>query len=431
MGVRARFNRSLLIAISLGMALVPGQSYSGILTDISKSITPEDLLGSAVLDCAENDLEEGLQKCKDREFVRLVLKKYSILKGHNCASALINLRLKVSEWHYYPLLQEKIAELIPLENQRPTIDLTLTESKENNVPESVGIAGGTGPLSDSDLFSKVVALLQPISKIDWTRFAINLYSSPPPRELIESVSRIFYIERMADFTSRGHNRYYLASNTAHINLRMFRWTIYATSGIRLRMTPGNDTVVDLAEYVSNAVAKPSNDQPPEVLILSSLQSYDSQLYPGYLNTKGLEGKEHEKRPVETVGDASNQVPHSATQIPNKPIEHGHYFTVGNHSRAELLQDYIDIAKSGNIEEAGQRISEFILDELHLIHQKGGHVNRIILGCTELPMALKGDLLKTLKNEIRFYYNDQVEFFDTEELFSQKIASDVESLNGVF
>jgi capsule polysaccharide modification protein KpsS len=84
------------------------------------------------------------------EFVQAILMKYSIAKDRDASQTKIVIRLHPQDWSYYYELQQSIARLLPEESKRPCIDLTLTDSSQRSVEKSIGIAGGTGPLTVTD-----------------------------------------------------------------------------------------------------------------------------------------------------------------------------------------------------------------------------------------------------------------------------------------
>ena len=346
------------------------------------------------------------------EFVSRILKTYSIEKNSNCADKRIQLRMAPKNWVYYSALQEAIAKFIPAENHRPTIDLVLSDSSEEQVRTTIGIAGGTGPLSDSELLGKIMKdLLNDSSqkKIDWKNFAINLYSAPPPRAATEAVFRPRYFTGMGDFASRGHNKYYLASNTAHLKINEFRWLVTEMTQLRPSRQIHSDPVVDLVHSVStDAVKVKSKAEGPRVLILGTLQAFEKHLYPEYLLHEGMQ--ESVKR-------------EEGATLGTGPLVGG-FNVLESEERAKQLQALIDLAKSGKIEEAGNNISVFVQEEVAQIHARGGSVNKIILGCTELPLALNHRLLEHLKRTIQKKYGEHVEFINTETIFSRKIVSDI-------
>jgi aspartate/glutamate racemase len=365
------------------------------------------------------------------KFVSAVLQKYAIEKGKDASHTHIVLRLHPRDWEFYFNLQQEIAKLLPEESKRPTIDLTLTATLANSVETSIGISGGTGPLSDSELLKLVMRkVFRKNKKMDWNKFAINLYSAPPPRTTREELSRgVSYLEGMTHFATRGHNKYFLASNTAHSKIGSFKELVWLTR-LRENVNLKKDPVVDLADYVAGEVAKGPLHEKQDVLVLGTLKAYREHLYPKYLDAKGFE---------------------NVTSIPDEDIEakRGQYYTLENLARAEELQKYIDLAKEGKIEEAGEKVKDFIVEEVKRIETsqkslKNYRPIKIILGCTELPMALRGEVMNHLEAELRTTVAQSrgpktgrtrlekrietpIHIFNTERLFSDKISDEIKNL----
>jgi aspartate/glutamate racemase len=337
--------------------------------------------------------------------VKKLIATYGLEKGKDASDTIILLRLLPQNWRVYVALQEKIADLIPQEEHRPTIDLTLTHSSAAQVKKSIGIAGGTGPLSDAELLKSVMSQLETESpKKSWDEFAINLFSAPPPRSLGGQWHRgMAYGDRLMEFATRGHDKYYMASNTAHLHLNAFKDMIALTL-FRFGIKRKKDAAVDLAQAVVNrANATTDPERTPQLFVFGTLEAYKAQLYPNYF--------------------IHNEIPKSR------------YATVSTLARATELQAYIDLAKGGTIAEAGRRMKALILEEVREELRKTpgpgltkkNRVIRIILGCTEIPMALHGPLLAELERELSEETHSPVELIDSESVFADQIVGDVDQL----
>lgn len=344
----------------------------------------------------------------EQDFAARIISNFQIVKDGDFSSKYFVLRMRPKDWKYYCVLQKEIAKIVPLEERRPTIDLVLTTSEADSVKHSVGIAGGTGPLSDSELLKSVMTELED-KNIDWNHFSINLFSSPPPRTLMDGLRRIrgvSYLLKMAGFATRGHDKYYLASNTAHSKIGEFATMVnFTREGTGTQLHP--NAVVDLVDGVAAVALKNSAKKEPDVLILGTLKAYENHLYGKYLSLKGL---------AEGAGSAAQE----------KNNKRGHYYTVADSSRAVELQTYIDLAKSGKEEEAGEKIRSFILEEVKRLPRSGRPL-KIILGCTEIPMVLNGNQLKKLKKKLTKYRKTEVELLNSEQIFSKKIVDDIQKV----
>jgi aspartate/glutamate racemase len=411
---------NLLIAL----LLVSSRAYSNIIPSLESSFGYDEMISSpltqfrscdvSAIAASPNRLFQEVQEIsetiigKKETFVDRVLERYSIREGENYASTLITLRLRPEEWEYYYMLQHEIAKRIPDENKRPTIDLTITASLKDRVLKSVGIAGGTGPLSDCEVLKQIMTdISREGREVNWNEFAINLFSSPPPRTQFAMVTRPSYFSRMAAFATRGHNKYYLNSNTAHGKIGKFK-AMVASTQIRTGSELKQDSVQDLVNYVSQGMVKSSSGEKPSVLVLGTSQAYDDDTYPNYLEQAGLQSPQR-----------TGLLAHSSAS--------GIFYTLSTSTRALRLQSYIDLAKHGDLQKAGEQISKFILEEVDRIQSKGGRVNRVILGCTEIPMALHGNLLKDLQEKLNQKSQGHVELVNTEHLFAIKITEDIRKL----
>ncbi len=368
----------------------------------------------------------GTSVLPQQAFVSHILKTYEIKTGSDVSHTRITLRLKPADWGYYLALQQEIAKLIPEESKRPTIDLAVTNTSSNTARASIGIAGGTGPLSDSELLKLIMESLNSETnrkkKLDWNQFAINLYSAPPPRNASEGWSRgISYVEGLTGFATRGHDKYFLASNTAHSKMSNFRELVSLTI-LRRGIGQKEGAVVDLVDYVASQVA--SKD---DVLILGTLRAYKDHLYPNYLSKRGLR-----------AADLSVDAPSSSGGEAQRSL--GNYYTVENLERATELQGLIDLAKEGNIEEVGDKVRDFIIREVKRIEASQRSLRKvkpikIILGCTELPMALRGDIMNRLNYELQKTLPQKnskrkivpIQVLNTENLFARKIVGEIRTL----
>jgi len=119
-------------------------------------------------------------------WVKSMTQLYNLDRSVDISKTRIELSFRPGQWDYYKLLQEKIAKLHPIEGNRPTINLFISNSKNIDKEQNIGIAGGTGPLSDAQLLGELVEYSDPSL---WNRIAINLYSAPPPRTFRQRLIR--------------------------------------------------------------------------------------------------------------------------------------------------------------------------------------------------------------------------------------------------
>ncbi len=338
--------------------------------------------------------------------VDLLIAQHELEDGEDHGHQFIELKLKPTQWSIYQELQWRIAEVIPDEEKRPTVFLTLSESTEPENMPGIGILGGMGPLADAELIQALMNRLKASQKpINWKQFVVHILSAPPPRSLQATTGRgLTYLHRIGVFASQGYQRYYLASNTAHIHITGFKTMVKGT-WIRGAPLHSEFTVVDL---VAHAVQSIGISEPP-LLVLSSKATYDARLYDHYLTQKGW---------TEAKLVTESHSPQAHAQ--------GQFYLISSPAQAQALQDAIDLAKAGQVEESQKHLKTILVSEIKQIQTPTGKLN-ILLGCTELPLALKGgaenDLILTLKNELGI----EAVLIDTSRIFAEKIASDIVSL----
>lgn len=320
--------------------------------------------------CGERLLKKG-----PKAWAEKVIQHYGVAKGKNCYQIKIKLDLPffidtvegpLFGHTYYGELQKQIAELKKGEDdsQKPSIDLKLvgknTSAKEVS---EFAILGGVGCLADADLLERTMRKLI-ANKAPLNQIKISLYSNPPPREISEAVNAPSFINRMVKFIRKPHKRFYIASNTAHVNFKTLN---------RL----GNHLGVNMVQKIAETIQKTPD---PHVLVLGTTQAKRAALYPKQLTALGVD----------------------------------HHTT--NEKEQMVLQEEINKQKHNTIQDEGTRLLIAIKKIVSRVRSSGGQVNQILLGCTELPAILKNQLQK-LENELH------VKVIDSQEEFAQMIANE--------
>lgn len=295
-----------------------------------------------------------------------LIERYGIHSEANVADKLLSIALPVDKSDYYGMLQKKIAELIPKESQRSTVDLWINGGNPNSV-SSCAILGGMGPLSDARILDLIIRKLKEKNVSD--RCTIKLMSAPPPRAFFEVISDIqrYLINLHLFLNADNHqHRVYLASNTAHIYFNFLN-------------TLARGKVVNLTEYVVDRAE--SCVEHPHVLIIGTKVARKKRLYEKLFEKKGVQ-----------------------------------YANV-NSEQQEVVQEEINKTKAGRSQADDDTLYNIICDGIKAQKIKGTPVNVLLLGCTELSIALEGKLdeLKRLG----------VVVLDSEELFAEKISIDIE------
>ena len=162
------------------------------------------------------------------------------------------------------------------------------------------------------------------------------------------------------------------SNTAHINFRLLN---------RL----ANGKIVNLVDKVVNRIEQ-DNLPHPYVLVLGTTMAYQRKLYPQALDKKNI----------------SSMVPTPEEQ--------------------EIIEDMICRIKSYRRADPTTLLN-IINRKIHLSCTQNNPITHILLGCTELTIALRGKS-EELKALIKAQYGIELHIIDSEELFAKTIAEDV-------
>ena len=299
----------------------------------------------------------------------------------------VPIQIGPSDFKKYHKLQTMIAASGLEEHHRPTINLTVKGKKAPD--SSFGIIGGTGPLSDAEMLEKTMENL--INEgFDLDAVHIRLLSAPPPRSESEGFSpkkMARYGRRQIAFGREPHSKMALASNTAHMNIGKARKSRTLAGGGRRDAAGDGAThqVQDLSARVVESCRTDERlgDRPCKPLIMGTKAAFDE-------GDNGMYGKKFQDADV----DAANVDPKDSI----------------------TLQKWIDEAKRGNTTpELTNKLKAFIKSEL--ARQEG--TTHIVLGCTELPLALGGH---TAIHEFEEELHDEgfdVYFLDTEDFFAKE------------
>jgi aspartate/glutamate racemase len=358
----------------------------------------------------------------DDQWAAAVITLVGVEEGQDNFNKSAKIRLKPEQYTKYHELQQQIASKVKPENHRPTIDLTIKGDAAGKA--SFGILGGTGPLSDAEMVKKTMENLEkqgfPLDQVH-----IRLLSAPPPRgkdddkkaaakkqnvgfevlgeeeeeeeEQDDSAApdegRAYagkmttYLNRMTVFAEEKHHKMALASNTAHGHLTEARWgrRMGRLRGLNFRGLRGNHQVQDLtAKVVDQVVRGKGQDSRP--FILGTKEAFKKELYPKKFQEQGV------------------------TSV------------VVSKKEADWLQNLINKAKAeGYDEERARELKNFIREKM----SQKPRPTHIVLGCTELPLALGHEGMKELQDE----FGEGVGIVDTEEVFAAEYTKMVRDTAG--
>ncbi|WP_422442116.1 MULTISPECIES: aspartate/glutamate racemase family protein [unclassified Endozoicomonas] len=306
----------------------------------------------------------------EHDWTRRVISEHSIQPRKKYCQQRISLEIEPDQISYYNDLQQTIAKLIPKESQRPTIDLHIVgkSARKNNCQRSqLGVLGGMGPLSDAKIVTR--ALDDFFTKGgDKDHLVMNLFSCPPPRTLWEVIaSGSSFIDNIRTFAARRHRSYVIASNAAHAKCPTLK---------KLGIKP----LLHLVDQIASRIAK---DQVPSknttTLVLETTQAYKNKLYSLTLRQQGV--------------DSIN-----LSQTDQK-----------------VLQQLIDHTKRTGGSDKQEELSSMIRQYVNSERKAGREVGHVLLGCTELPMALGKEKMEELEAEL------QVNLVNTEAVFAEIFA----------
>ena len=248
----------------------------------------------------------------------------------------------------YQQLQEDIAEILPLESNRPTIMLYIrgkNRLNQDDLPD-LGLLGGVGPLSDAHIVSELVQRqIQNSQTVD--DMSIVLLSSPPPRK--KEIRSFFwdnykylshgysYLNHVTQLAAVKCPYYAILSNSMHLH----------TEVLEKRLDKQTSRLIHLVKAIAE---KTQQSQPEKVLILGTLEAAQANLYPAYFNKNR----------------------DTANSVAVLPVL----------SQQETLQQFIDKIKGGEANTVGHAFVEFLRDIV-----QSNAPSHIILSCTEIPLLL--------------------------------------------
>ncbi len=247
----------------------------------------------------------------------------------------------------YAEMQESLAEKIPNEFSRPVFDVRFIFGDKSSVQSetTIGILGGTGPLSDANITRLVINRL---SSQDFSQSAmIHLFSLPPPRTTKDQIlGGVLYSARLSRFLRHGYAQYFLASNTAHLNIG------------KLEVLAGSGRIAHLPRMIAEEIQRDQEQKGREtILILGTKQAWDGRLYASIFDEKGLDYVR----------------PEADTQLE--------------------LQRWIDKVKQGQLTSQERvQLKNFVAGLGTRLQARS-----LLLSCTELPLGL-GELMGDLQDE---------------------------------
>ncbi|MGY0219786.1 aspartate/glutamate racemase family protein [Endozoicomonadaceae bacterium StTr2] len=322
------------------------------------------------------DSAKPMKNESSADWTSRVLREHAIYEGNNYCQQCITLELSPDQAGYYHDLQKAIAERLPQESHRPTIDLTIRGSKvqSQGAKFSLGVLGGVGPISDSVIVQQTFENLTPEQA---EHVQVNVFSCPPPRTKSEMAKSLAdYGLNMQRFSSRKElGAYVVASNTAHVNLNMLKEAM----GFGDRM---HNMVAEVAGQIQR-------DNPEGVLVLGTSMAYSKDMYPKQLDIMGV-----------------------------KPVR------VQPAGKQDDLQKIIDRTKRKGNDSEREQLYQFAVKQIdEYKKQSGEKVSHVLLGCTELPMALGEEGMRKLEKDTG------VKIVDTEAVFARAYATMLRNKSG--
>ena len=369
------------IAVKIKSLLKPLNIFhSEELTNVQNASTKDrmELLTALVDFPKENETK--------KEWVSKIMENCLDIDSKNESSKKICLKLPMNKIKFYKELQEKIADRLPKESTRPTIELEIIgDNAKIDAEYDFGIIGGVGCLSDANLITDTVTEMLKNNPEEAQNIKIHLLSCPPPRGLLESKGLLKYGMRISNFFKQNHAKTIIASNTAHVNFDF------------LKKFDKKGTLEHIPKKIATGIKtdRHTNSQGHKnVLVMGTMQAYKAKLYPKIL--------------------ASKEVKVDSQKV--------------NKKQAKELQRIIDNVKSNKLNDQDKEsflsmIKDSIEDSIEEHSEKPSH---LLLACTELPL-----IINTIKEEQgQDFFNQEpykgVNFVDSEHEMSQFIQNTVGS-----
>jgi aspartate/glutamate racemase len=308
---------------------------------------------------------------------------------------------------YYHALQIEIAKRKTDEQDRPYIVLHLRgKNAQVNERSPVGLAGGTGPLTDAEITSKIIKETSGLEQSDeiapnreWiaqhnAKLSVVLYSMPPPRdaEHLLKNSRTFLRLYSGIRHDAPCDDLYILSNTAHAKKNAFHNRLLLGSQQYGKVDDLTKSLVK--SYVLGGTKEP-------VLVLGTQVAAELQLYPREFKKQGIQAMTPTQRYENTP--------------PN-----------------DYMQNIIDHIKEGDLNKPfskGKSCGECLIDFIkHSL--KDSSCKTLLFSCTELSIILHAKqpnseqtYFERLKQELPGFT-----FLDSEAHFVQHISQKIESVN---
>lgn len=335
---------------------------------------------------------------------------------------------------YYVRLQTEIAKRKPDEQDRPYIVLKIQgkNRKDKSNIFDVGLAGGTGPLSDAELLSKLIlhrsnkptnTKMTPENRTeianDCKNFSAVLYSIPPPRDFKHLPDFLRYRDNYSAVREQFPcYSLQLLSNTAHLKIGMFKSNVMLGGG-----TAG--AVDDMTKYVVNVIA----DETISATTQNTFHHSSQPLRTEQLSQDRFLSVNMQERKILVLG---TKLAHEKKLYPNLIGEKNASHIQGilpqtklfDYQKAEdRLQKIIDEIKSGKITDAlGNTFIDFVIEQIQRTE-----TNALLYSCTEIPLLL-GSPHSTGKTVQELLHKKLEEKFpgkkflhyDTEDMFVKRI-----------
>jgi|GEM_PF-5871445 len=330
----------------------------------------------------------------------------------------------------YQMLQQTIAKKIPIEGKRPVVHVQfIGQASQGNNSKTIGILGGTGPLSDASITQEVIHSLGDEAQ----QHSIDLLSIPPPRA--GGLSRAphmpvqlkNYVATMQKFLQDTRaTDFYLASNTAHNHIDVVQAMVAeaeqsqtnnsSPSQLLLKVglktlqgqKPVNKTLHNLVDQTASHVKAQMQTQTlpaghqPKVLAMTTKVAWKAQLYPQAFDKLAMESTAPDATIIDDVQDIVDQAKGNTMKTTDPAL-----------NKRNAKASFLNIIKQ----------------QITASFKQAQPINSVLLGCTDF--ALLADDNSTIQQEVEQFL--QAEFpkhpltvFDTDEIYAAKICEQIRS-----